>query len=184
MFFFQGNEASYALDMCSHCEYPHHSCFYFILNVFTVLLDEDRLGGQVWILKSPEAGPRRSGAWPLREGGVLSVNSPSVSQLTPMRSRGWGSGSRSWTWTTLGPSAWRSSCPYPSSSRTRWSRGSSTSSTPTETGRWTSRVSALVLRCCPWGRPWPDPLSLLSSRVHRRRLPVQRQGGQRAEAPL
>lgn len=27
--FFQGNEASYALDMCSHCEYPHYCCFYF-----------------------------------------------------------------------------------------------------------------------------------------------------------
>lgn len=34
--FFQGNEASYALDMCSHCEYSHPCC-YFILNVFTVL---------------------------------------------------------------------------------------------------------------------------------------------------
>ena len=29
-FFFQGNEASYALDMCSHCEYYLYSCSYFL----------------------------------------------------------------------------------------------------------------------------------------------------------
>uniref|UniRef100_A0A8C7K0D5 Dynein axonemal assembly factor 10 n=1 Tax=Oncorhynchus kisutch TaxID=8019 RepID=A0A8C7K0D5_ONCKI len=58
-----------------------------------------------------------------------------------MRLSVWERGLRNWTLITLGPLAWRSSCPSLNSSRTRWSRGSSTSSTPMETERWTSRNS-------------------------------------------
>ena len=65
-------------------------------------------------------------------------------QLTRMRSSGLGNVSRSWTWTTLAPWAWKSSCPYLSSSRTRWSRGSLRYSTLTAMGRWTSKVGDVL----------------------------------------
>lgn len=126
--------------------------------------------------------------WPVLtalQGHVLSVNC--VFQLTLMRLRGWGRGLRSSTWITLDPLAWRSSCPYQSSSRIHWCRGSLTSSTPTETGRLTSKVSVhaiIIIIIYSSGIPPPELVFFLSSRVHRRRLPVQRQRRQRAEITL